>query len=352
MVRLLLILILGIYSITVLAVSVPSPTLIPKLYYRIPKSSKLENKEYLTIKGQDFTILAKRQEEKEDHIYWKTIKIRIKNKEAVDAWPYAIKQLVKALEVDSTPEEPFLGASIFASPIDFQLLNRTRSINAGYRLNTIGSTKHKLSHDFAVRGEASKNETTKEETSNLAFTGNLVYDYAYFYGMWSYFAIASYNRQKTGDIYTVKDQLGLGLVGLEYKFIKDGTYIKKLDLSYVPLFETFSSEQPFKNAFSSEETKSQTTIRHSFRFRIVGEYDGWTISYVLFYRPNYYREYNTIDMQDVKLESTFRIAKNLTEKVDFTFENRYTYDILAYRGGTPRPDNVINSFAVNVNLQF
>ena len=194
MVRTLLILLFCLYSFSALAVSVPSPSLIPKLYYRIPKSAKLENKEYLTIKGQDFTILAKRQEEKEDHIYWKTIKIRVKNKEAVDAWPYTIKQLVKALEVDSTPEEPFLGVSVFASPIDFQLLNRTRSINAGYRLNTIGSTKHKLSHDFAVRGEASTNETTKEETSNLAFTGNLVYDYAYFYGMWSYFAIASYNR--------------------------------------------------------------------------------------------------------------------------------------------------------------
>jgi hypothetical protein len=352
MLRLLFFILFLLLGLESYAVSVPSPTLIPKLYYRIPKSKKLENKEYLTIKGQDFTILAKRQEEKGEHIYWKTIKIRIKNKEAIETWPYTIRQLIKPLEQDSTPQEPFLNVTFFASPVDFQLLNRTNSINAGYRLSSAGSSKHELSHDFAVRGDSSTNESTKAKTSNLAFAGNLIYDYANFYGKWSYFAIASYNRQRSGDVYTIKDQIGLGILGLKYKFIKDGEIIKNLDISYVPLYETYSSEQPFRNAFSSKETKNQTTIRHSFRFRIKAVVKDWNVNYTLFYRPNYYKEYNTVDMLDVKLNSTLMLTKNLTEKIDFSFTNTYTYDILAYRSGTPRPDNVINSFAINVNLQF
>jgi hypothetical protein len=352
MVRLFLFILLVMLASASFAVTVPSPSKNPKLFYRIPKSKKLENKEYITVKSDDFVILAKKVEEKEDHIYWRTTKIRIKNKDAVESWPFYIREMIKPMIEASTPKEPFIGIALFANPIESQLLNRTQTINAGYKINSLGSSKHELSHDMAVRGEATTNESTKEKTSNLTYQGNLIYDYNNFWKSMSYFAIASYNKQKTGDVYTVKDQIGLGILGLKYKFIKDAQYIKNLDFSYVPLYESYSSENEFKSNFSGKMIKKQQTIRHSFRFRLKAEYDGWNINYVLFYRPNYYPEFNTVDMQDIKLSSTLALTKNISERLELGYTNTYTYDILAYRSGTPRPDNVINTFTIQLNLKF
>jgi hypothetical protein len=333
------------------AVSVPSPTPIPKLYYRIPKAKKLENKDFLTIKGADFVILAKRQEEKGDHIYWKTVKIRVKNKEAIETWPYSIKQLMHPLEQESTPKEPFLGVSLFAAPISFAVLNSARNIYAGYNLRTLTSTKHELSHDLTVNDSYQKDATFNVETSSMVLNSSLIYDYNNFYGNWTYFAIANYRRQKFNGDYPIKHQYGLGVLGLKYKFIKNGKYVKNLDLSYVPIYEELISD--FEVSYPGEEpSKTQKNIRNSFRLRFVAGYEDWVFNYVLFYRPAYYFKIDTLDMQDIDLNSTLSIGKNLSERVQLNFTNTYTKDIRLFRANGMRPDNTINSFSINVAINI
>jgi hypothetical protein len=338
-------------AFSALAVTVPSPSKIPKLYYRIPKAKKLENKDYLTIKSDDFVILAKRQEEKDDHIYWKTVKIRVKNQAAIESWPYGIKQLMAPLTQDKTPKEPFLGVSLYASPISFAVLNKARNIYAGYSIRTISASKHELTHDLSINETYQKDESYGTETSSLVLNSSLIYDYNNFYDKWTYFAIANYRRQKFNGDYPIKHQYGLGVLGLKYKFIKNGTYIKNLDMSYVPIYEELISD--FEVQYPGEvPSKTQKDIRHSFRFRFNIAYTDWNLNYVLFYRPAYYFKINTLDMQDIDLNSTLTIGKTLSEKVQLNFTNVYTRDIRLFRANGMRPENSINSFSINVALNI
>ncbi|MBA2404102.1 MAG: hypothetical protein H0V66_04970, partial [Bdellovibrionales bacterium] len=190
------------------AVTVKSPSPIPKLFYRIPKSKKLDNKEFITVKSDSFVILAKRQKEKENYIYWKTVKIRVRKKEAIASWPYYIRELLKPLEQESTPKEPVVGINLYASPISFAVLNNARNIYAGYSLRTLTSTKHELSHDLSINETYQKDESFDNETSSLVLNSSLIYDYNNFHGNWTYFAIANYRRQKFNGDYPIKHQYG------------------------------------------------------------------------------------------------------------------------------------------------
>lgn len=334
-----------------LAITVKSNSLIPKLFYQTKEISKFKDKDYLTVKGKDFIILAKRQEIKEGSIYWKTLKIRVKNKNIIATWPYDIQKLMKPIEQSTTPKEPFIGGNLFASPISFSVLNNARSIYAGYNFRTLRSTKHELSHDFTINETYQKDENFDFETSSLVLNSNLVYDYNNFYGNWTYFAILSYRRQKFNGDYPIKHQTGLGILGLKYKFIKNGKYIKNLDLSYVPLYEALISD--FDVNFPGEKpTKKQQTIRHSLRFRFSAAYEDWTMNYVISYRPAYYFRRDTLDMQDIDLNSTLTIGRTITEKIQLNFSNTYTKDIRLQRASGMRPDNTINSFSINVALNI
>lgn len=335
----------------VLAITVKTTATTPKLFYRIQDSEKLKGKDYLTVKGKAFVLLAKRKEEKEGYVYWKTVKIRVKDKDIISTWPYHIQKLMKPIEQASTPHEPYLGISLFASPISFAVLNNARNIYAGYNLRTLKSTKHELSHDFAINDSYQKDTTFGFEASSLILNSNLIYDYNNFYGNWTYFAILSYRRQKYNGDYPIKHQYGLGILGLKYKFIKDGKYIKNLDLSYVPLYEALTSD--FDVNFPGEKpTKMQRTIRHSFRFRFSAAYEEWVFNYSISYKPAYYFRRDTLDMQDIDLNSTLTIGRTISEKIQLNFTNIYTKDIRLLRASGMRPDNTINSFSINVALSI
>ncbi|MBA2405112.1 MAG: hypothetical protein H0V66_10110, partial [Bdellovibrionales bacterium] len=153
-----------------------------------------------------------------------------------------------------------------------------------------------------------------------------------------------------GD-YPIKHQYGLGVFGLKYKFIKNGKYIKNLDLSYVPIYEELISD--FEVTFPGEEpSKTQKNIRNSFRLRFKGELANWSMDYVLFYRPAYYFKINTLDMQDVDLNSTLTIGRVISEKIQLNFTNIYTKDIRLFRANGMRPDNTVNSFSINMTLNL
>ena len=60
----------------------------------------------------------------------------------------------------------------------------------------------------------------------------------------------------------------------------------------------------------------------------------------------------TLEMQDIDLNSTLTIGKNLSEKVQLNFTNVYTRDIRLFRANGMRPENTINSFSINVALNI
>jgi hypothetical protein len=324
---------------------------VPKLMYRFKRPvKKLDGKEYITVKGKGYVILAKKYTTNPDgYSYWKTIKIRIKDKAAVKEWPYTIQQLLKDYEQSSDPKQPVVSINLYASPISFAVLNKSRNINTGYSLRSLNSEKHELSQETSI------NEMFQEsfgvETSSMTLNSSLVYDYNDFYGNWTYFAVANYRRQKFNGDYPLKHQYGLGFLGLKYKFIRQGNYVKKLDLSYIPIFERVESD--FNIAYPGEDpTNSQSILRHSFRLRTEAEYHSWRFRYMLFYRPAYYFNINTLDMQDIDLSSTLEISTNITDRIQLSYTNTYTKDIRLFRANGMREDNTINSFSINVTFEF
>jgi len=331
------------------ALSIQTQANEPKLYYRLKDKKKYESKEYITVKSPSFSILAKRYDVQDGYIYWKTQKIKVKNKDVIESWPEHIKLGLRPLLDQNEPSLPVLSVNIYASPISFSVLNKARNIDAGYSMRSLTSTKHELSHDFTMNEMFQK--SFGEETSTLSLNSSLIYDYNNFYKKFTYFAIINYRRQKFNGDYPIKDQYGLGIAGLKYKFIKNGNIIKNLDLSYIPIYEELSSD--FNVAYPGEkESKSLKLIRHSFRFRISLFFNDWTLNYAVFYRPAYYIKNNTLDMQDIDLNSTFSIAKNITDRIQLSFTNTYTKDIRLYRANGMRPDNTINSFSINLATEI
>jgi hypothetical protein len=321
----------------------------PKLFYRLKRKADLETKQYITVMSDKFSILARFYDVQDGYVYWRTQKIKIKNKEVIEDWPDNIRLIFKPLLDSQEPKLPFLSVNIFASPISFSVLNKSRNINAGYSMRTLSYGKHELSHDFNLN--EMYQESFGSETSTLMLNSSLIYDYNNFYKNFTYFAIMNYRRQKFNGDYPIKDQYGLGIAGLKYKFIKNGEIIKNLDLSYIPIYEELSSD--FNVAYpGEEESKNLKLIRHSFRFRMSLFYSEWTVNYVLFYRPAYYIKNNTLDMQDIDLSSSFSVGRNITERIQLNFSNMYTKDIRLYRANGMRPDNTINSISINLAMEI
>ena len=354
--RFILFFLIGLFSIDVaLALHLPSKSKIPKLFYRVNDDPKYANKEYVTVKSDDFNLLAKKHEVKEGKIYWKTIKIKIKNEQAVSTWPYTLQEMIKNLREKSTPREPLFDLSIFANPVSFATVNQQRTINAGYRITSKStiSEKHEFGHDSAINHSQGISDFDGTKLENISYSSNLNYDFNRFYGKWTYFAITGYRRERMNGIYNIKDQVRLGITGVKYAFIRDGEFIKKLDFSYIPLFEWVSSDNDIQ-AVGEPPSKTTETVRNSFRYRLRVNFLQWSFEHTVNYQPAYLFKTDTLDMQDIDLKSMFVLRRPLSERLSFTYSNDYSYDIRRIRSGQAgqRRDNAINSFSLDWTLEI
>jgi len=344
-----------LYQIAGHAIHLDSKSKIPKFFYRTKDETKYQNKEYLTVKSDDFNILTKKHEVKDGKIYWKTVKIKIKNQQAVEKWPYELQDMIKKIKQKTTPREPLFNLSLFANPISFTTINQQRTINAGYRIGTTSaiSEKHEFGHDSSIYHSQGRNDFDHSQQEMITYTSNLVYDFNRFYGNWTYFAITGYKRERINGIYNIKDQIRLGLFGLKYAFIRNGEIIKKMDISYIPLYEWVSSDNDIQPP-GEPLSKTVETVRHSLRYRLAMDIKDWTINYVFNYQPAYYFRTQTLDMQDIDLRSTLLIRRLLTEKLSLIYSNEYTYDIRRIRSGRQgsRRDNAVNSFALEWSTEI
>ncbi len=334
---------------------ISAKTNIPKFFYLTLDRPQYEGKNYLRVKSDDFHILAKRDKTEDGKIYWRTVKIQIKNEVALASWPYEIRDLITRIRQKSKPREPLFDVTLFANPFSFATVNSQRTINTGYRMNTKSaiSEKHQFSHDTTINHDESRSDLDQSKQEMISYTSNLLYDFNRFWGNWTYFAILGYRREKVNGIYNLKDQVRLGILGLKYLFIKDGKIIKKMDLSYIPLYEWVSSDNDIQPP-GEPPSKTINTIRHSLRYRALLEWETWSIDYSLTYTPAYQVQTKILDMQDIDLRSMLTVKRPLTEKLSFTYSNNYTYDIRRIRSGNPgtRRDNAINTFALDWTLEI
>ena len=322
---------------------------IPQLVYNTKASERYQGKDTLIVKGDNFTILATRLSEENGMITWKTNKIKVRNKDMISDWPDEIKELVT--QKLSLLEASTFSGSVFSNPISYAVWNKQKNINAGWQIGMISNDKHEFSNDFSINAMSMQDEISGSKTSTLNVNSNLIYDFNNFYGNWTYFAIINYQRSKFNDVYTIRNQWGAGIAGLKYSFIRDGKYFRRLNVSYVPMLESVSSDENIN--FPGEPPSNKTVIiRNSFRFKADLTVSDWGFTYNLNYRPAYNYNVKVLDMQDVNLFSELVITRPLTKKLSFRFTNTYTYDIRQSRSQGLRPDNTINSFALNYAFEF
>jgi hypothetical protein len=321
----------------------------PTLYYQTKDTVNYAEVNSITIIANDFEVIAKKYKRVQKKLLWKTIRIRVKNQKVVASWPEEIQAFIpKKLK---EPEPPNFSGSIFANPISMALLNKNKTANAGYAVRTINSKKHEFNHTFNINYMSQEDEQFNFKTEMLMVNSNLVYDYKNFYGNWTYFSIVNYQRFKFNDFYQIRDQWGVGVTGIKYTFIRGGDVVKKLDLSYVPMLDYTTSDMNL--AFPGEEPRrSLTIIRNSFRFRAFLNLWGWDVKYMVNYRPAYYQDIQTLDLQDYNLLSEFSITKSISDKLSFSYTNRYTHDIRLQRGTGIRPDNTVNALTVNYSFKM
>jgi hypothetical protein len=355
MLRFIFYLIIFILSTSTYALHLESKSKVPKFFYRTKDEAKYQGKEYLTVKSEDFNLLTKKHEVKDGKIFWKTIKIKIKNEQAVANWPYEIQDLIKKIKQKSNPRVPLFNLSLFANPISFTTVNQQRTINAGYRIGTTSaiSEKHELGHDTAINHVEGRSDSDGSKQEMISYSSNLIYDFNRFYGNWTYFAITGYKRERFNGIYNIRDQVRLGLFGLKYAFIRNGEVIKKMDISYIPLYEWMGSDNDVQPP-GEPPSKTVQTIRHSVRYRFALDHKGWGLNYSLNYQPAYYFRTETLDMQDIDLRSNLQIRRPLSEKLSLNYSNEYTYDIRRIRSGQQgaRRDNAINTFSLEWSTEI
>lgn len=255
------------------------------------------------------------------------------------------------LPAKETEKEPFLGIGVYASPISFALLNKTRNIYAGYNIRTLQAGKHSLNHDVMYTDSYQKNIFYGIETSMTYLTGNLTYECKKCFGNWSYFNALDYRSQKFNESYIIKHQIGVGPIGVRYTFIEDGKYIKNFDIGYIPIYESVESDYEISIPYS-KPTKKLVDIRNSFSTRFQLQAETWFINYALYYRPAYYIKTQIIDMQDINLESNFTIGKSITNILSINYTNILTRDIRLMRANNIRPDNTIHNFSININFNI
>ncbi len=253
--------------------------------------------------------------------------------------------------------------SIYASPYTIQRVNNNKSINYGLSLGTKRNEKYELTYNFSQNVESQKSNFDSDKVVNFSTSTNIVFDVNRITPKFSYFMLGEYYRVRNssaqyGSIYPVKSQVRLGLTGLKYYIVENGPTLSKFDISYIPILEKRVNETIGFNpdTFETEiQEVSKTSLRHSLRLRINGAIDDKTFFYnTLYYRPRMDTDTYDIDFQDVDMNNSFTLSRQISRNVSFEYNNTYSYDIRLKRENPDyeiEPINMIHSFNLRYTVQ-
>lgn len=187
--------------------------------------------------------------------------------------------------------------NIFASPFTWQTRYNQKEHHYGatifnrgekylYEINAVEAQKEILD---PITGEGYKSKSTYYD---FTFTINKLNDYI------SIFAFAAKNKEKIGETYYPYDHTQFGPLGLTLHLWDKDPKDNYLELSYIPVFDNFSYNDP--NTLTTDDIVEREGIRHRIRLR----YRNNIFQNAFHQLDILYSKYNVVNESEVKIEDT------------------------------------------------
>ncbi len=272
----------------------------------------------------------------------------------VETPEYTKRKVSDALSSDN------LYFAAFASPYSIQRVNDNKSINYGIALGTQRNEKYELTFNFSQNITSQKSQFDENKSETFATSANLIFDINRITPKLTYFMLGEFYRERQsssliGSIYPVKNQTRIGLTGLKYYLYENGETVKRLDISYIPIWErrVFETIGYDETIFEIEKNStSNSGLRHSLRLRINGVIsESTSFANTLFYRPKMDSDTYELDFDDVDIRNTFILSQQISKSIYFEYQNTYTNDIRLKRENNLEPINMIHQFNLRYLIQ-
>lgn len=238
------------------------------------------------------------------------------------------------------------------SPVSWQRQDDQKSINYSLAIQNSGE-KYEFAFNFAKTDSKVVDTFSGTEVTSESTESSVVFDINRITASVSYFMFLSYSQARQGKIYSPRTQIQGGILGLKFHIAESGDVVKKFDLSYITIidYQENDVEKMDEDTFEAYlDIETQRRSRHSFRLRLNASLsDSMTFNSVLWYKPVMYLDTQKIDWTDTQTDWTTTIEWSLTEKLNASYEFKYTYDKLRIQNEVD-PMNQENS--INLNYTF
>ncbi len=238
-------------------------------------------------------------------------------------------------------------ASVFASPFTRQSINEGQSYRYGARVGNLAS-KYRLLGQFEQQQTQLKDPLTKEEVSTRSTTGQAQFVIHRLSNDISTLSLINYTSTRFSELAaTPKSHWQLGPLGFTWHLFENRTW-EYFDLSYVPLYDTRTTEQynRIKDSTSQRET---TGLRHGFRLAMKTRINERVAFENLFWvRPYQDLASWNVDEEDLNLANDLKLIFNISGNLFFDYNLVYQYDTLWKKLSDLPSTNTINS----LNLRY
>jgi len=249
-----------------------------------------------------------------------------------------------------------LKIKISLSPFVIKLINSEKDINYGGSLEYLNN-KQEVFFEYDRSIFSSTDSLTQLNIKSGSQHALLTYDFNKFWGNFTYFALASYDNAREGDIFLTEDQVQFGVIGIKYYFIKYKNNIDDLSLSYIPLFEYIVenvSDDPTSLTNATYHRVISKNIRQSMRLRFKAVYldKSLKVKNTIFYRPAYSIDQSKFNWSDSLFEQTLELSFKLNEVLDLRYKNTVSWDQRAKVVHLLPSTNVIHRLSLDFHKEF
>ncbi len=237
--------------------------------------------------------------------------------------------------------------SVYASPFTRQSINDGESLRYGFRGGNFG-VRYRLITQFEQQQNKLRDPQNDKTVSTRSTTGNAQFSVYRLKPWLSSLSVINYNSTRFSSLGTPKSHWQYGVLGFTWHILESKTW-EYVDLSYVPLYDTRTTDISKPDSSRTQEKKNG--LRHGVRFGFRTKVnEKISVENLLWYRP--FQELSTwaIDGSDMNLSNDFKIIFNVTNNFFFDYNFIFQRDKLWRTLSNLPENNTIN--ALNMRYDF
>ncbi|MES2528129.1 MAG: hypothetical protein V4598_13630 [Bdellovibrionota bacterium] len=237
--------------------------------------------------------------------------------------------------------------SVYASPFTRQSINDGESLRYGFRGGNFGA-RYRLITQFEQQQNKLRDPENDKSVSTRSTMANAQFSVYRLKPWLSSLSVINYNSTRFSSLGTPKGHWQFGVLGFTWHILESKTW-EYVDLSYIPLYDTRTTD--ISNADGTRSQEKKNGLRHGFRFGLRTKFnDKISVENLLWYRP--FQELATwrLDSGNMNLTNDFKVIFNVTKSFFFDYNLIFQRDRL-WRTLSDLPENnTIN--ALNMRYDF